>query len=131
MASEEFEVIPLAPVRRLEKEFAELRRQIKTNDESAVFTQVVDILKTNQQIVDTMANRQSELIMKIDTTHQKLDKLCNTLDELVDALVAAAEEEVHKEEKSDKLDQIVDQNSALINSLNVLSKELGKMGERK
>jgi len=131
MASEEFEVIPLAPVRRLEKELAELRKQVKTTDESSLFTQVVDILKTNQQIVDTMSSRQSELIQKIDQTHQRMDKLCNTLDELVDALIEAAEEEVKKEEKSEKLDQIADQNAALISSLNVLSKELGKMGERK
>ena len=131
MASEEFEVIPLAPVRRLERELALLKKQVKVSDEASLFTQVVDIIKTNQHIVDTMAAKQSELISKIGETNERMNKLCSTLDELVDALVAAAEEEINKEEKSEKLDQIVEQNSALINSLNVLAKEMGKLGDRK
>ena len=133
MSEEEFELVPLTPVRRLEKEIQQLKEQVKGGDQNALVTQVVEILKMNQTIVDQLTTKQSDLIVRLTETNEKIARLCNAIDMLVDELSVATEEEAAPAEaaSSEKLDKIIEQNAALINSLTVLGKEMGRVGDKK
>jgi hypothetical protein len=134
MSEDDFELVPITPVRKLEREIQSLKNQMKTSpDQSTLVNQIVEILRMNQAIVDQLSTKQGELINKINETNQKLDKLSESINGLVDELIAGAEEEVGSAQaqpvSDDRLDKVIEQNNALINSLNVIAKEMSKVGE--
>jgi chromosome segregation ATPase len=143
---ETYELVPVTPIRRLEKELEKLKKQRVPGTGTEMTKQVIDILKMNQKIVNDMNRMQGELIGQLYKTNDKLSKLTDSVAELVVVLSGAAEEEVKETEEEyevpeeeeeevveevgvvdDKLERIIEQNTALINSLNVLGKELSKI----
>ncbi len=150
---EMYEMVPVTPIRRLEKEVEKLKKQRVQKEGTGMMSQVIEILKMNQKIVDDMTKMHGELISQVYKTNEKLNKLADSVAELVVVLSGAAEEEVKsggpeldlsEEEEpeepapapetgevDDKLEKIIEQNTALINSLNVLGKELTKMEDKK
>lgn len=154
-----YELVPVTPIRRLEKEIERLKKDRTDRPTGDLMNQVIDILKMNQKIVDDMTRMHGDLISQLYKTNDKLNKLGDSVAELVVVLTGAAEEEVksgtrlpeaaeatgevempeerpaprgppESEELDDKLERIIEQNTALINSLNVLGKELTKIEER-
>jgi chromosome segregation ATPase len=135
MSEDDFELIPITPVRKLEREIQALKNQLKSSpDQTGLVNQIIEILRMNQSIVDQLSTKQGELINKINDTNQKLDKLSDSINSLVEELIAGAEEEVGSAApmpaaSDERLDKILEQNNALINSLSVIAKELSKAGE--
>lgn len=130
--NEEFEMLPVVPIRRLERELRQMKEQMKGGD-SQLARQIVDILRMNQSMVDQLAARQGELIAKLSDMNSSLQKLAASLDNLIGLLSAGAEEEIEEEAREgrtakERLDKIIEQNAILINSLNMLSKEMAKLG---
>lgn len=129
--SDEFEMVPVAPIRRLERELKQMKEQISGGD-SHLAIQIVEILRMNQALVDQLATKQGELIAKVSETNSALQKLASSLDNLVSLLGAGAEEDMEDEAREgatakERLDKIIEQNAILINSLNLLAKEMGKL----
>lgn len=143
----DFELVPVTPLRKLEKEIEQLKGRVSGGG-SDITSHVIEVLKLNQKIVDELAMRQSELIAKLNETNSKLSLLVDNVAALTAVLSTAAEEEATEigeryspgaesepqpeatGEMTDKLEKITEQNAALLNSLNVLSKELGKLSEK-
>lgn len=130
MSEDDFELVPITPVRKLEREIQSLKSQMKSSpDQSALVNQIVEILRMNQAIVDQLSTKQGELINRINETNQKLDKLADSINRLVEELVSGAEEEVGAAASpatDERLEKIMEQNNALINSLNVIAKEMSR-----
>lgn len=131
---DEFEMLPITPIRRLERELRQMKEQMRGGD-SQLAVQIVEVLRTNQSIVEQLVTKQSELIARLSETNSNLQKLTASLDNLMGLLTAGVEEEIEEEAKEGKtarerLDKIIEQNAILINSLNVLSKEMAKLGPR-
>lgn len=129
--NDEFEMLPVTPIRRLERELRQMKEQIRGGD-SQLAIQIVEILRMNQTLVDQLATKQGELMAKLSETNFNLQKLAASLDNLVGLLSAGAEEDIEEEEKEgrtakERLDKIIEQNAILINSLNMLSKEMAKL----
>lgn len=129
--NDEFEMLTVTPIRRLERELRQVKEQIRGGD-SHLAIQVVEILRLNQNLVDQLATRQGELVSKLSETNFTLQKLAVSLDNLVALISAGAEGEMEDEAREGKsagerLDKIIEQNAILINSLNMLAKEMGKL----
>ncbi len=130
--NDEFEMLTITPIRRLERELRQMKEQIRGGD-SHLAIQIVEILRLNQTLVDQLATKQSELIAKVSETDSTLQKLVVSLDNLIGLMSAGAESEMEDEAREGKnagerLDKIIEQNAILINSLNMLAKEMGKLG---
>lgn len=129
--NDEFEMLSVTPIRRLERELRQMKEQIRGGD-SQLAIQIVEILRMNQTLVDQLATKQGELMAKLSETNSSLQKLAVSLDNLVGLLSAGAEEDIEEEAKEgrtakERLDKIIEQNAILINSLNMLSKEMAKL----
>lgn len=132
MSEDDFELVPITPVRKLEREIQSLRNQMKSSpDQSTLVNQIVEILRMNQSIVDQLSTKQGELMNRINETNIKLDKLAESINGLVEELVSGAEDEaaaIQSGSASDeRLEKIVEQNNALINSLSVIAKEMSRV----
>ena len=140
----EYELIPLTPIRRMEKEIADLKKNKEGGSTAFLVNEIVDILKMNQKIVDDMVRLHGDLVSKLSRTTDRIDRLVTSMDKLVEILGEATEAELAGESggyrggggggggsgvADDKMDKVIEQNAALINSLKVISGELGKLGE--
>lgn len=139
----EYELIPLTPIRRLEKEIDDLKKTKDSGSNAFLVNEIVDILKMNQKIVDDMVRLHGDLVSKLSRTTDRIDHLVTSVDKLVEILGEATEAEIAGEGSGgrgrggqasggvvdERMDKIIEQNSALLNSLKVISGELGKLGE--
>jgi len=141
---EEFELIPMSPLRRLEKrlEKIETTRGVDVKD---FLTQLVDIVKMNQQLVDELAKADDALRIEIARLPAKLDELIEDTRELVSFIKAAGAAEAGEEaaektdlrpllEKMDSLIQvnkkIVESNEAMMSTMDQMTMRMRKVGPR-
>ena len=93
-AEEEYELIPVSPMRRLEKRLEMLESSGTSGIEGKdFFKELVSIVRMNQQLVDELANANDALRIELAKLPPKLDNLIGDLDELISFIKATAAEE--------------------------------------
>jgi len=133
---EEFELIPVTPLRRLEKRIEELEKKASIN-ERELYREIIQIIRMNQEIVDALIKANDSLRIELSKLPLKLDELTKKLDELIELIKAAGEEEARPSidnkpliEKIEKLteinNKILENNESLISLLEEISKKLTK-----
>lgn len=117
---EEFELIPLSPIRRLEKRIDKLENTTGGVDVREFFRELVAIIRMNQEIVDELAKSSDALRIELAKLPGKLDEVTRNLNELISYIKAAAVEETAGisadafKPLTDKLDQLVQTNQKII-----------------
>jgi uncharacterized coiled-coil protein SlyX len=133
---EEFELIPVTPLRRLEKRIEELEKKASIN-EKELYREIIQIIRMNQEIVDALIKANDSLRIELSKLPLKLEELTKKIDELLEIIKAAGEEEAKPTidnkpliEKIEKLteinNKILENNEALISLLEDISKKLSK-----
>jgi hypothetical protein len=87
--AEEFELIPISPLRRLERRLEKME-STKGVDVKEFFNQLVDIVRMNQQLVDELAKANDAMRIEISKLPGRLDDLINNLNELISFIKASA-----------------------------------------
>ncbi len=137
-SDDEFEVIPTSPIRRLEKRIEKMEGGSYSSEVSRLIEQVVDLIKSNQKIIDSSIKANNELIAEVSRLPKKMDDLILEIREFMKLLKISAEEEevssVSKEVMAplvDKLAEIIDQNKrnfetnqAALTTLGMIEKRL-------
>jgi uncharacterized coiled-coil protein SlyX len=116
---EEFELIPVSPIRKLEKRLEQLEIQSKTFDSREFYKDLVEIMRMNQQLVDELAKANDALKIEIARLPAKLEELISKLDELISFIKATSIEEPTKPPEEltplvSKLDQLVETNRKIV-----------------
>jgi len=93
-ASEDYEIVPLSPIRRLEKRIEKLE---KLGSE----TWVLNLIRTNQKIVDDLVRVNTELLSKISVLVSEMQQLTKNLEKFLKN-VEVVSEETEKEEEKEK-----------------------------
>ena len=118
-SSEDYEVIPTSPIRRLEKRLEKMEDTSSSSQVQKLMEQVIELIKSNQRIIDDVVKADAELRDELGKIPSKMDKLMDTLNEFMDLLRVASEEEERAgagmgpeavKPLVDKLTEIVDQN---------------------
>jgi phage shock protein A len=133
---EEFELIPVTPLRRLEKRIEELEKKASIN-ERELYREIIQIIRMNQEIVDALIKANDSLRIELSKLPLKLEELTKKIDELIELIKAAGEEETESKvsvdnkpiiEKIEKLteinNKILENNEALISLLEEISRKL-------
>jgi uncharacterized coiled-coil protein SlyX len=131
---EEFELIPMSPLRRLEKRIDQLESSpgVDTRD---FFREIVDIVRMNQQIVDELAKANDALRIEISKLPSKIEDLVNSMKEMLSYIKASAVEETGVSSPNfkplvDKLDQLVEGNKKVVESNQAVLSELDSISRR-
>jgi predicted nuclease with TOPRIM domain len=85
---EEFELIPMSPLRRLEKRLEKIEGT-KDFDAPKFFSELVEIVRMNQELVDELAKANDALRIELSRLPGKIEELVNSVNELVSFVKAA------------------------------------------
>ena len=119
---EEFEIVPLSPLRRLEKRIEKLESVSPAVDVKEIFKEVVDVLRMNQQIITEMSKSNDALKLEISKTVIQLQELISKLNELLSYVRRAAAEESFASEDlvtrslTEKINELIDLNKKITQS---------------
>lgn len=117
--AEEYELIAVSPLRRMEKRLEELEHTSATTTTNEMFKELVDIVRMNQQIVDELARANDALRIELSKIPGKLDELISHLSELLSYIKASAAEDVGSPSSDsfkpvvEKLNQLFDSNKKI------------------
>lgn len=134
---DEYELIQLSPIRKLEKRIAQLESSNVGVDTKAFFQEFVDIVKMNQQLVDEVIKANNTLRVELSRLPGKIEEMSKGVNELLSYIKAAAIEEVNPAatesfkvmpEKMDKLielnKRIVESNETLANLMDTMDRKM-------
>ncbi len=136
--SDEYEVIPLDPIRKLERRMNELEESSNLSREESLIRDVVDIMKTNQQMVNNMVDSTNNLKTSVEELTAKMDRIVDDLGSFMDLLEEASEASLEQDinrniEKSmvepltDKMQEIVETNQRMLDGLSSMGEHLSKL----
>ncbi|MEM5843699.1 MAG: hypothetical protein QXX07_00130 [Candidatus Aenigmatarchaeota archaeon] len=125
--TEEVEIVPLSPLRRLERRIEQLEASLGSVDNRGILKEIIEIVRMNQQLVDELAKANDALRIEISKLPARLDELIGNLNELLNYIKASAPEETQPSFKplTEKIEKLIEQNQKIIENnqsvLNVLS----------
>lgn len=136
--SDEYEVIPLDPIRKLERRMNEMEEKSNLSREESLIRDVVDIMKTNQQMVNNMVDGTNNLKNSVEDLTHKMDTIIDDIGEFLDLLEEASEASLEQdinrnikdslvEPLTDKMGEIVETNQQMLEGLSSVGEHLGKM----
>ncbi len=91
---EEYEVVPITPLRRLEERIKRIEMNTVIPQIQSLITQIIELIKTNQRLVDDMLRANNSLREELERTANKIEKLSKSVEELVEMIKAASAEEL-------------------------------------
>jgi translation elongation factor EF-G len=116
---EEFELIPMSPIRRLEKRLEQVEANAGSGNRDFM-KDLLDVVRMNQQIVDELAKSNDALRIELSKLPGRLEDLINSMHELLSYIKASATEEmmvspnVDMKPLADKLDQLIEGNKKIV-----------------
>lgn len=131
----EYELIPVSPIRRLEKRLERLE-STSTGNTKDFLSDVVDIVKMNQLLVDELAKSNDALRIELSKLPGKLDELIMQMKEIISFIKSAGEEETAPIPKDimkpvvDKLDELIKSNKSMSEKNESLLEVLDEISKR-
>ncbi|MCK4551033.1 MAG: hypothetical protein KAT91_03690 [Candidatus Aenigmarchaeota archaeon] len=138
---DDYEFVPLTPVRRLEKRLDVLETTKSTQNLERFVDKIIDMTELNQKIVDSMVKSNQSLREDVGVLIGKMDSLNDNLNEFVALIKTAGEQDVDSTSKDafsnavkplvDKVEEITkgaqDSNTAIAETLENIDKRLKRM----
>ncbi len=119
-SKDDYEVIPITPVRRLEKRMGDLERAGSIPQLQGLITQVVELIKSNQKIVNEVIASNAGLRNELSRLPPKIDDMISAMKNFLNLVEAAGRDEITSpgpeafKPMADQLTKLVDQNQKLI-----------------
>lgn len=98
--SDDYEVVPLGPIRKLEKRIDRMQEQQVQGGGAAnqeIIRDVLDIMKSNQRIVNDMTESTHELKNSVEDLTHKMDDVVDNMNDFMDLLKEASEVDMEGE----------------------------------
>ena len=138
---DDYEIIPTSPLRRLEKRINQVERTSTTSETQRLVEQIIELIKSNQRIIDDIIKADAELRDEISKVPGKIDELLLSMHEFMEILKTSATEETVTDISKDvmqplvgKMTEMIEQNKktvevgqATLTSLGIIDKRLKRI----
>ena len=115
MPEEEYELVPLSPIRRMEKR---LERLEKAGTGTDMIRELIEVVKTNQQIVDDVVKINSEMIKRVSELSESVSKATNKIEDFMSRIeIAGTAEPQPQREPSSEMQMKMDKLEKRLNSM--------------
>jgi archaellum component FlaC len=98
--SDDYEVVPIGPIRRLEKRMDNIQEKAQGGGAQAneeLIRDIMDIMKSNQKIVNDMTESTHELKNSVEDLTHKMDEVVDNMNSFMDLLKDASEVDMEGE----------------------------------
>ncbi len=130
---DEFELIPMSPIRRLEKRIEKVESGSGV-DTREFLREIIDIIRMNQQIVDEMAKADDALRIELSRLPGRIEELITNLNELLSFVKASAAEEaapsISLQPLAEKLDKLIEENQKIVSHNESMLSALEDIGRK-
>ncbi len=115
MEEEEYELVPVGPLRRIEKRVEKMERGGTSNE---MVKELIEVVRTNQKIIDEVVKINSEMINKVSDLSAKVTELTGKMNDFLERVeVGEGETPKQEEQKSPEFDQRIEKLEKRLNSL--------------
>ncbi len=131
---EEYEVVPITPLRRLEERIKRIEMSTVIPQIQSLITQIIELIKTNQRLVDDMLRANNSLREELERTANKIEKLSKSMEELLEMIKAASAEELSSlvakieipemKELMKTQKELLDVNNQILEALDALNRKI-------
>lgn len=136
---EGYEVIPVTPVRRLQKRIEDLEKAGTIPQLQSLINQIIELVKTNQNVINEIVKTNSDLRNELSRIPSKIDELIDTMKDFMEMIESAGSaeiagpgaeairpllEEVRKMAEENK--KVTENNAAMMEELENLNKKIKK-----
>ncbi|MCD6215986.1 MAG: hypothetical protein J7J92_02845 [Candidatus Aenigmarchaeota archaeon] len=115
---EDFEIVPLNPIRRLEKRLEKL----ENSKDKDIFSDLLQMIKINQETMDQLTKLNTDLIKEMSNLSLKVNDLTEKLEDFV--------ERIEVESVSDTDQKLVEENKQLREKSEELSEKIEKLEKK-
>ncbi|QKQ98474.1 hypothetical protein GKQ38_03025 [Candidatus Nanohaloarchaea archaeon] len=108
---DDYEMVPVGPIRKLERRIDEMQEQAQQNaggSNDELIRDVLDIMKSNQKIVNDMTESTHELKNEVEDLTHKMDEVVDNMNSFMDLLHEASEMDMEGEMVGDMEGRIAD-----------------------
>ncbi len=130
---DEYELIPMSPIRRLEKRIDKVE---STTGSHELMKEIIDIVRMNQQMVDELARSNDALRIELSKLPAKIDELVVSMKEIISFIKSSGEEEtvgITKEAMKPlvgKFDEMIKTNRAMSEKSDSMLELLDDIGKK-
>ncbi len=103
---EEYEIIPVSPIRRLEKRMERIEK-LGTSSESN--KELIEIVKANQHVIDDMVRINSEMMSRMSGLLESVNSMTGKVNEFMTRLEVVSEKPGETGEETKELERKVDE----------------------
>ena len=111
---EDYEVIPTSPIRKLEQRMGRLEASSSASEVQRLIEQIIELIKSNQRIIDDVVKSDSELRGELQRLPGKLDALVAQMGEFLEILKATATEDTVEDMSKTAMEPLVNRISELV-----------------
>ncbi|MFP4046058.1 MAG: hypothetical protein ACLFS3_03285 [Candidatus Aenigmatarchaeota archaeon] len=115
--NEDYEIVPLSPIRKLEKRIEEVEQNRRSGNMEELMRELMDLVKSNQHMVDEIVKADNELRNELEKIPEKINEVTEQWNEFLEVLKSSSGAEMGggaSPEMAEKLDKLIEQNSALL-----------------
>ncbi|MBI5355196.1 MAG: hypothetical protein HZB68_01950 [Candidatus Aenigmarchaeota archaeon] len=113
--TEEFEMIPVSPLRKMEKRLEELERGRESVKIEFLVKEVLDMVKSNQSLVDEVIKSDERLRMELEKLPSKIDEMVTAWKEFISVLKeASGGDGAPSGDMGRKFDALLEQNNEML-----------------
>ena len=126
---DEYEVVPLTPMRRLEERIRKVEKGSGATDREFVLD-IMDLVKANQKLVDEVVKANSALRQDLQSVVSKMDEVLDSWKQFTELLKKAAGDEAMPESMAGKFDKLIDLNQQVLESMQRTQETMETMKSR-
>jgi DNA repair ATPase RecN len=126
MHEEEYELIPLSPIRKMEKRLDRIEKSGTSNE---MLRELVEVVKTNQNIVEDIVKVNSEMMAKVSELSNTVSQLTARLNDFMGKIEIVGEAEEHRP-ASDDIDRKLEKIEKRLNAIALSNIAKMKMPQR-
>src|SRR3989338_9676503 len=83
LEEDEYEIVPVGPIRRIEKRVEKMERSGSGNE---MVKELIDVVRTNQKIIDEVVKINSEMINKISELSSHVTQMTEKLTDFLERI---------------------------------------------
>ena len=115
MEEEEYELVPVGPIRKMEKRIERIERSGTSND---MVKELIDVVRTNQKIVDEVVKINTEMINRVSQLAEHVQQLTGKVNDFLERVeIGEVEAPAAVEERNPETEQRIQKLEKRINSL--------------